>query len=261
MKYLIVGRSGTGKDTLANLLAERGLKVLKSYTTRAPRYEGEDTHIFINKDKADSYTDKIATTTINGVEYFATRKQLDECDIYIIDPNGIYELIENCPDISFHVIHMLTDKDIAKERAANRGADYDLEAKIFESRYASEDAQFSEFEAKMAEKKPLAENCCAFSTFTNNGDKEQIYNFSAYLYGSLQEFRNIRYITEQCINLGVLNQSEIGCVDVAQYDENNNIITVNKPIDLFVDTVLADEEGFNRIMHAYLSSTPIYYEP
>ncbi len=34
MKYLIAGRTGSGKDYLARLLEQRGLRVLKSYATR-----------------------------------------------------------------------------------------------------------------------------------------------------------------------------------------------------------------------------------
>lgn len=254
MKYLIVGRSGTGKDTLANALAERGLKVLKSYSTRAPRYEGEDTHIFIDKDAVDSYKDKVASTVINGEDYFATRKQLDECDIYIIDPNGLYEVIKNCPDISFHVVHMVTDKETAKARASARGEDPEKEAKTYEARYESENTQFAAFEETMEQKKPLGDNCCAIHHFTNSGDKEQIYNFAGYLFGLKQEFDNLKFIADTCVGLGVLHQSEIDTIEVAQYDENEKVVTVNKPIELFVDLLLAEPEGFNRLMHAYLSS-------
>jgi hypothetical protein len=69
---LIIGRSGSGKDFLARELAKNGLSQVKSYTTRPPRYEGEDTHIFISAEEASRTEGKIATTVINGYEYFAT---------------------------------------------------------------------------------------------------------------------------------------------------------------------------------------------
>jgi guanylate kinase len=259
MKYLIIGRSGTGKDTLARMLADRGLKILKSYSTREPRYKGEDTHIFISKEDAAKITDKIATTTINNNEYFATRKQLDECDVYIIDPNGFDELTANCPDISFHAIYMATNKDIAKERAAHRSKDAEKESAIYDSRYESENEQFTNFEERLKDKtKPLAENCCAVHYYTNEGSKEQIDNFAGYLFGLLQEFKNLLYITEQSVNLGILNQSEIGHVDVSYIAEDNNVETKSKPYELFVDLLLAENEGYQRLIHSYLASVPIY---
>ena len=51
MKVLICGRTGTGKDTLQSILVNNyGWKCVKSYSTRAKRFEGEDSHIFISKE-------------------------------------------------------------------------------------------------------------------------------------------------------------------------------------------------------------------
>jgi guanylate kinase len=45
--YLIVGRSGFGKDTVVDCLCERyGYKRIISYTTR-PRRNEQDKHIFV----------------------------------------------------------------------------------------------------------------------------------------------------------------------------------------------------------------------
>ena len=50
--YCIAGPSGSGKTTIAEELKKRyGMKVLESYTTRAPRYEGETGHIFVTPKK------------------------------------------------------------------------------------------------------------------------------------------------------------------------------------------------------------------
>ncbi len=260
MKYLIIGRTGTGKDRLANELAKRGLKVLKSYATRKPRYEGEDTHIFITKEEAASYKDKIATTTINDVNYFATRKQLDESDVYIIDPNGAYELIKNCPDISFHVIHMVSDKELTRERAIHRGSDPDKEAAIFDSRYDSEDEEFSAFEKILEKEEPLGDNCSAFITCTNDGDKKLLYDFAGYLYGLFQEFKNLKFITEQAITLGIIDSSEIGYISLIRKDDETRT-PIQEPIENFVDVLLSDEASYLRLMHAYLASTTLYFEP
>lgn len=94
-KFLIVGRSSSGKTSIASAAcSELGLKLVKSYTTRPPRNEKESInskdHIFITEDDVEKYKDDIAAyTEINGYKYFTTMDQIDECDAYVIDPNGI----------------------------------------------------------------------------------------------------------------------------------------------------------------------------
>lgn len=53
MKTLIVARTSRGKDYLRKLLeTSYNWKFVKSHTTRKPRYEGEDTYIFISREEA-----------------------------------------------------------------------------------------------------------------------------------------------------------------------------------------------------------------
>lgn len=149
---LIVGRSGSGKDFLARELSRSGLKQVMSYTTRPPRRPDENTHIFIKPEESASYQDKIATTEINGYEYFATKQQMKDNDIYIIDPHGLYELLDHCPDILFNVVYIQADYQIRQKKALDRVSLTDQDKrdealKIFVDRHCSEDAQFSSFEA------------------------------------------------------------------------------------------------------------------
>lgn len=120
-KMLIVGRTGSGKDTYAGCLQKIGLSGVKSYTTRPKRYKTEDTHIFIKEEEAENYDDLIAYTEINGYKYFATRDQLNTADYYIIDPDGIEYLLKKVPDLNYKIIYIYTDENIRKERACTRG--------------------------------------------------------------------------------------------------------------------------------------------
>lgn len=151
MINLIAGRTGRGKDWFAKILENHGFKILKSYSTRKPRFEGENTHIFITDEEADAIPeeDKVATTEINGVKYFATKQQLEECDVYIIDPKGIYELAKNCPDEDFHLTYITADYDEARQHAIDRATDSDNEIAIFDARFAAEDEQFTAFEEQL----------------------------------------------------------------------------------------------------------------
>lgn len=146
MMFLIMGRTGSGKDTLANILAEKGWTGVKSYTTRPKRHEDEDTHIFITAEEATTYTDKVATTTINGYEYFATASQVENASYYIIDPRGADELVENLPNTLFGLVYLICDKETRRSRAlARAGNALDADV-IFEQRDADESAQFDVME-------------------------------------------------------------------------------------------------------------------
>ena len=87
---LIVGKSGSGKSTICNALTEKyGLKQVKSYATRPRRGDNDNSHIFITLEEFMALEDKCAYTFFDGNHYCATSKQVDESDLYIIDPNGI----------------------------------------------------------------------------------------------------------------------------------------------------------------------------
>ena len=93
--FSLVGESGSGKTTIADMLAEKyNLSVLKSYTTRPPRVN-DDSHIFVSIEEFNKLENKIAYTEFNGNYYCATADQLDNSDIYVIDPDGIKYLKEH----------------------------------------------------------------------------------------------------------------------------------------------------------------------
>lgn len=93
---LLVGKSASGKTTIANFLEkEHGYKQVQSYTTRPPRYEGETGHIFISDEEFDKLGKLAAYTLYNGHKYGTTFDQIDECDIYVIDPDGVKTLLKN----------------------------------------------------------------------------------------------------------------------------------------------------------------------
>lgn len=147
--FLVIGRSGTGKDTLVNYMCQKyGLKKLKSYTTRPPRQNEEDTHIFISPEEVQKYQDDIiAYTKIGEFEYFATKSQLKDINFYIIDPKGVQDL-ENIPNLkeefSFIKLFIYLPEKERKKRIALRG---DSE-EAFLKRQEGEKQQFDNFEFK-----------------------------------------------------------------------------------------------------------------
>ena len=88
--FLIVGCSGSGKTTITEQLEQKyGLKSIQSYTTRKPRYDGESGHTFVSDEEFDKLTDIVAYTEFAGNRYCATVEQVENNDLYIIDPKGI----------------------------------------------------------------------------------------------------------------------------------------------------------------------------
>lgn len=149
MKYLIMGRTASGKDTIArNLEQNYGLRSVISYTDR-PRREGEtdETHTFISKEEmAQIYDELIAKTTINGNTYGATSEQVRNADLYVIDPKGAFEIAEAMPDTAFEILFINADDNKRREHFINREQNTEDAASKFESRNADEDMQFIEFE-------------------------------------------------------------------------------------------------------------------
>lgn len=145
--FLVIGRSGCGKDTLVNYMCQKyGLKKLKSYTTRPPRQNEEDTHIFISPEDVQKYQDDIiAYTKIGEFEYFATKSQLKDINFYIIDPKGVQDL-ENIPNLkeefTFIKLFIYLPEKERKKRIALRG---DSE-EAFLKRQEGEKQQFDNFE-------------------------------------------------------------------------------------------------------------------
>ena len=87
---LLMGKSGSGKDFISQLFNSKNVI---SHTTREPR-EGEVNGVskwFETKDSMDDLMIQqvLAYTEIEGNVYCATIKDVEDKDVYIIDPAGV----------------------------------------------------------------------------------------------------------------------------------------------------------------------------
>lgn len=124
----LMGRTASGKDTLANKLCERsGLRQVISYTTRDRRANEGNTHIFISDEDyqvLESSGQIAAFTQIGSSKYCCTINQLYENDIYVIDPVGVQHLRElNLPNLRLVTVYVNTPDNLRKERALNKRGD------------------------------------------------------------------------------------------------------------------------------------------
>lgn len=93
--FLFVGKSASGKTTIANLLEEKYLfNQVQSYTTRKPRYEGETGHTFVTEEEFNALEDIVSYTFYNGNQYGTTAGLLDKNDIFVVDVPGVESLLQ-----------------------------------------------------------------------------------------------------------------------------------------------------------------------
>ena len=122
--YLIVGASSTGKSTIQTMLEKsRGLKGIRSYTSRPMRNENEDdTHIFVSEEEfLKLKEDMIAYTFFDGNHYGVTQKQYEDNSLYIIDPLGIKYLKEHYKgNKPYKIIYIKSSFDTRYERLYQR---------------------------------------------------------------------------------------------------------------------------------------------
>lgn len=88
---LLVAPSASGKDYAVKYVTENSnYKQVVSATTREPRYEGESCHRFVSLTTAKREMKySIAKTYFNDNYYYTTTDDLNDADIYIIDPQGV----------------------------------------------------------------------------------------------------------------------------------------------------------------------------
>lgn len=103
---LLVGPSGSGKTTIAEALSERysnstegsngsrSMRIAKSYTTRKPRFPGEDSYHFVSEEEFDKL-DLCDKTKFCGNSYGLTQDEVERSGIIICDSEGIINIRKN----------------------------------------------------------------------------------------------------------------------------------------------------------------------
>jgi len=152
MLIIIMGKTSSGKDTVANYLkSDYGIPDLVSYTTRDKReYETDGVeHWFISKERIAEIkaAEDLVAYTINektGIEYCATVQAMPaETSVYILNPDGLYwgikeGSLKNTPYKTIYV-------ECSEENILNRGKQRGDNADTLYKRLESERLEFDTF--------------------------------------------------------------------------------------------------------------------
>ena len=136
---LFVGKSGSGKSTVANYLSEhKNYEQLRSYTTRKARYENEPGHVYVSNEEFDKLQNIVAYTEYNGCRYCATEDQLNQTDIYVVDVPGVKTLLEKYSNTQrpIYVFYFDTTVKTRIDRMMERG---DSDSAIISRLYVDEE--------------------------------------------------------------------------------------------------------------------------
>ena len=271
MMILIVGRTSSGKDYFAERLTEKGLKMVKSYSTRPKRTPDEDTHIFVTPEEAAQITDKAATTVINGYEYFGTAQQVKDNDIYIIDPNGLYELTGNMPDENFLVVYVSADPVVRRQRAIARAMPSDLSefdeegkkqledeiAATFDSRSADEDGQFSAFEEQVKiftesenpwEDSDIPKNVTAILDYRNDFTMQTLADYANTVLRFMNRYNHILDLVNEASDMSLIDIENDGIKVYAQGTDTDDSLPTLVSKDTFISYLSSSPSALGRFM-------------
>ena len=148
-KFIILGKSGSGKDFLLKGLIEKGERYSPKITTRPPR-EGELNgvdYLFTNNQQFEILLDNNQIKVyqkfiINGVDWYygITKENFDTNNIFIMTPNEVSQLTQEDRKRCF-ITYLDIEADTRKKRIQNR---YDNNDSVYR-RIEADDLDFANF--------------------------------------------------------------------------------------------------------------------
>lgn len=156
-KILVMGRSQSGKTTIAKKLAEiTGMALLKTSTDRPRRTPDEDTyHFYTPEEAAGIPADQklFSTRAVDGFERWTDRDDFLAAGIAVLDPTGAKPAVRLWQAQGYRVTILYCGEPDETRRtrwmkqfAADDGSDWDQVLAAFEHREATEAPMFDAFE-------------------------------------------------------------------------------------------------------------------
>lgn len=256
MKYIIIGRTGTGKTALLNMLEQRGLKPLVTKTTRAMRGPDDTNYVFLSKADAGKIPDddKFLYTILDNDEYFTSKQDVQNADVMVLEPSGVWEVLNEFPNTSFHIISIQeSNPKLRRQFAVARCNGDAAQQQKFSARVIDENDRFTEFEKHMTDceqnKTVLAPNATRLLRIVNDYTQATLEKWADWLIAQHRLACNLDTILQQCIDLNTVDVNDKGEFPVKDYQGNTRY--VNR--EYFLDMLMNDEQSMSILMHGWLS--------
>lgn len=250
MMFLIVGRTASGKDRLANEMCALGMTQVKSRTTRPRRTPDEDTHVFVDEATAEAEAPHaVAATNIAGVTYYATDDDIRDADIYVVDPKGVRNLCRNMPNEVFHVIYVMADDKLRRSHAIARADDPEAAAAIFDERDPKEAPDFEEFRLMCTDQpEALPEPVVSVMVIDNDYEPATLTNIANRLNNWKHQFEGVR---DMVCDLSRYNLFDIDEDNLFRADRGDERLRYS--LDQVCATYLADDEQLAALTRSWLA--------
>lgn len=111
----IVGRSGSGKTTIQDMMSKYyNIHPVRSHTTRPRRTPSETSHVFLTDAEFDDMKAPLAETVYGGYRYAGIMMEESDIYSYVIDQRGLQMLVSSSYNIVS--IRVTSDDDILQQR-------------------------------------------------------------------------------------------------------------------------------------------------
>lgn len=127
MRYILVGKSASGKSTLAKALSDRGLtQNAITTTTRDPRQgevNGVDYYFWPIQLFEDSLDQMVEYDRFNGWYYGVTKQEFARTNLSILTPRGVKRYIKKAGRKNLFIVYVDTPLMERYQRIISRGDD------------------------------------------------------------------------------------------------------------------------------------------
>ena len=127
-KLVIIGKSASGKNTIAKAFESYGYRRAVTHTSRDPRpgeIDGNDYH-FVDKDYFEGMIDSgqfIESDCFNDWYYGMSRKEFEKSQMFILTPRGLQKMISIFGRGAFYVLYVDARSSVRVGRSLKRGDD------------------------------------------------------------------------------------------------------------------------------------------
>lgn len=250
LKYLILGRIGSGREFFQKLLIEQGHKIARSATNREKKDNNDNSHYFITDEEMANIKNPILHTVHNGYDYCYTYDEIEASRFIPIDPENVKPICEMFPEITFRAIEIMASNDERIKHSVTDADDKLIAETDFIAACEEENKAFCEFEDAVAESKINIQNLtqCHFinNDFTDSAD---IFMFAQKMQSMLRIYDRTEIIIQDLCENGLLKRD----------NANKNVIIpvgnedVAVPTNLITEVALHSSESIETIMTLWLT--------